>query len=201
MPGAAWITDWHAPGAAFHDDALEADYQLQHPVLSMMHPLSYGGAALGAGVGHGLGGHGLLGMGVGMAAGMGLEGLHRYHHLTAQKQASGEIPLEFIAVTPQVAAPFADHHLERQYLHEHPFLNTVHPGTWGGALAGAAVGLALRSRFGQGAPMVGLVAGASLGQLAEGAHRAHYLMEARRQALHQAPPIDPKLTLHQFHAG
>jgi hypothetical protein len=201
MPEAAWITDWHMPGERFHDDRLEADYQTKHPVMSMLHPVAYGGGLVGAGLGQLAGGHPLVGMGVGLATGMGLEGLHRYYHLIGQQKQASNVPLEFIAVTPPVSGAFADHALERRYVNENPFLVTVHPGTWGGALAGAALGIAMRQRFGPHTPVYAMTAGASLGQLAEGAHRAHYLMEARRQALHQAPPIDPKLTLHQFHAG
>jgi hypothetical protein len=200
--GAAWITDWHTPGGAFHNSELEAAYQSQHPIISMLHPIAYGGGLAGAAIGHAAGKHGLLGFGTGLSAGMGLEGLHRYHHLmTQKKQASGNVPLEFIAVTPTVAAPFADHHLERHYIEQHPFINTVHPGSWGGGLAGAALGLVLRKRLGENAPLFGLMTGASVGQIAEGAHRAHYLMEARRKVLNQNPPVHPAVSLSQFHAG
>jgi hypothetical protein len=221
----AWIGDAPSPAGPYADHHLEADYQLQHPIMSMLHPLSYGAAAAGLAYGakHG---HPMAGFSGGLAAGMGVEALHRYHFLMNArrrlldgqdptdprlrwKTKKASIPFEAIAITPPVAGHFADHRFEHDYQFKHPAISTFHPGPYGGALAGAALALAAKRFAGTRtgaiagalasvAPLHAAVAGGAVGLLAEGAHRAAYLMEARRKILAKQNPVDPRFTFNQF---
>lgn len=95
--GFEWIGEVPAMGTGFSSHALEQDYQMKHPVVTTMHPMTYGGAALGAAVAAYMGSHGIIpgkathaalgGMVLGGTLGMGAEGAHRLHYLlNARKQ-------------------------------------------------------------------------------------------------------------------
>lgn len=215
--GFGWIGDGPNMGGAYASPRLEADYQMQHPITAMLHPLVAGGAALGAAGGYAAG-HPGAGASLGTLAGLGADSYHRYNHLMAarakmeqgvnpinenlsldqfQKHAGNE--LEFISVLPTVGGHFADHRFEQDYTMKHPVISTFHPGTFAGGLAGAAVGAFLAHKhLGAHPGVTGMLAGGALGMAAEGIHRAQYLLEAKRQILNRQNPIDSRYTLHQF---
>lgn len=218
--GFGWIGDAPTMGGPYSSHKLEADYQMKYPLTATLHPITYGAAALGA-----LGGYKLKGMpgaavglSVGTLAGAAAESYQRYGHLMAarEKLLRGESPidsnlsldqfktkssseLEFISVLPSVGGHFADHRLEHDYTMKHPFVSTFHPGPYAGGLAGAAVGALLgKAHLGAHPAVTGMLAGGAVGLAAEGAHRAAYLLNAKRQILNKQNPIDSRFTLHQF---
>jgi hypothetical protein len=114
--GFEWISEVPQPGGHFSSNKLEQDYQMKHPLMTTMHPVVYGGAALGAMAkvihhNRNLASHAIphvaeelsvlkspafAGAVMGGMAGMALEGLHRYHYLTRAKDQleSGNSPLD-----------------------------------------------------------------------------------------------------------
>lgn len=214
----AWIGDTPEINKAFPDNRLEADYQIQHPVLTALHPITYGGGALGGALGYAARGStgAALGASAGLLAGSLAEGAIRYRHLMRAREQllAGKDPtdprfsldqftgkhasLDMISMLPTIGGHFADHRLERDYTMRHPVIATFHPGPYAGGLAGAALGAALhKAAPGTGAGF-GMLAGGTVGLLAEGAARAQYLLEARRKMLNRQNPIDTRFTFSQF---
>jgi uncharacterized membrane protein len=209
--GFAWIGDAPEIGRAYPNEKLEADFQMQHPIMSTLHPGVYGGAAVGGLAGYaarGLPGA-AAGASIGLLAGSLGEGALRYRHLmnARERMLAGKNPvdpnlsldqfgkhasLEMISVVPSMGGHFADHRLEQDYVMKHPTTSTLHPGIYLGAAGGAALG-ALR-----GHAATGLLLGGSAGMLAEGVMRANYLLDARRKLLAKQNPVDTRFSFSQF---
>lgn len=87
-----YIAEVNLPGGHFPSHKLEVDYHMKHPILNTFHPMTLGGAAAGAMVGHALSRrfhvpHPVAwGSGLGIVAGQVGEAAHRYQYLRAIKQ-------------------------------------------------------------------------------------------------------------------
>lgn len=95
----------------------------------------------------------------------------------AMKAASEQIKqaFEYIGEVPMAGGHFASHRLEHDYQMKHPIISTMHPGVY----AGAALGAAAMKYMANHGLLHGVVLGGTVGMLAEGAHRLHYLMDAK----------------------
>lgn len=214
----SWIGDTPEMGGPFSNSKLEADYQIQHPITTVMHPYAYGGAALGGLAGYKAKGSAgaVAGTALGVLAGSTAESALRYKHLlnARKKLEQGANPLatelsldqfkkqaslEMISMLPTIGGHFADHRFEQDYTMKHPFISTFHPGPYGGGLAGAAVGGFLAHKhLGSHPAVTGMLMGGAAGMVLEGLHRTKYLLDAKRQLLHNQNPIDSRYTFHQF---
>src|SRR5665213_1594830 len=128
----SWIGDTPEMGGPFSNSKLEADYHMQHPITTTMHPGAYGGAAVGALAGYKLKGApgAVVGTALGVLGGSAAESAQRYNHLmhAREKLQKGESPfdaslsldqfkkqssLEMISMLPTIGGHFAEHRLEQ----------------------------------------------------------------------------------------
>jgi hypothetical protein len=90
------ITEVPIPGGHFASHKLEQDYQMKHPLVSMLHPGIYAGGGLGALAGKLLKKKPLVGAAIGGISGLALEAADRYRYLSdaGDKLEHGENPTD-----------------------------------------------------------------------------------------------------------